>query len=84
MRNSKAKKIHKKVYGDDSTRDRRLSPMNKTITKHLKSKRVKKEYRDKTVKMTVGYMIADPKRQEYQRMKKEYNKLNTKERGMIV
>lgn len=84
MRNSKAKKIHKEVYGDDSTRGRRLTPMTKTITKHLKGKRVKEEFRDKTVRMTVGYMIADPKRQEYQRLKKEYNKLNTKERGMML
>lgn len=84
MNNKKAKKIKKEVYGEDSTRSGILSSITKTIIKKLKGKRVKEEYRGKTVKMNFGCLEADPKRQEYQRLKKEYNNLTRKERGAII
>lgn len=85
MRNKKAKKIKRDVYGDFSPRveARKYSDMSRVVKKVLKGKRVREKYRGKTVKVRVDYLVADDRRREYQDTKKQYNSLTRKERGMI-
>lgn len=74
MNGSRAKKIRKKVYGDDSKRSRneyRLLERVKTLIKKYKDGEAVK---DRKIEIKTGQLLCAGKRAEYRKAKKAYLK----------